>query len=383
MGLQITAAFLGLAVLVLAIISVRLALRAGKQAPPAGENEALMMLQRQVESLRAALDQGQRESMRVVNEQLAHVTVQLSSRLEENARAIQNSGKSLGEGMDSAAKAVGNVQQSLARLDEANKRIYDLGQSISGLEKLLRAPKLRGGLGEFFLEELLAQILPSGSFDMQYSFQSKKKVDAVIRIGDRLVPVDAKFPMESFQRMVAADNEADQKRAFREFTSAVKKQVEEIASSYILPDEKTFNFALMYIPAENIYYETIIKDDRFGEDESIAAYALKRHVIPVSPNNLFAYLQTIILGLKGLSIEKRTEEVIEQLDRLKREFDRFAKDFNVLGTHIVNAKNKYEESEKHLGRFIDKLEIVTKMKEMESGESLKKIEASTDENSES
>lgn len=379
MGLQITIAILGAAVLVLAGISVWLALRFGRKEPPTGENEGMMMLQRQVESLRTSIDSGQRETMRLVNDQLAHITSQLSSRLDENARAIENAGKTLGDRMDGAAKAVGNVQQSLARLDEANKKIYEVGQSISGLEKLLRAPKLRGGLGEFFLGELLAQILPPGSYEMQYSFKSKKKVDAVIRIGDRFVPVDAKFPMESFQRMVAADNEADQKRAFKEFSTAVKKQVEEIAGSYILPDEGTFNFALMYIPAENIYYETIIKDDRFGEDESIAAYALKKHVIPVSPNNLFAYLQTIILGLKGLSLEKSTEEVIERLDRLKRDFDRFATDFDTLGGHLTHAKNKFDESEKHLGRFLDKLDVVTRIREIGGDEVIKKIEADINE----
>jgi DNA recombination protein RmuC len=173
-----------------------------------------------------------------------------------------------------------------------------------------------------------------------------------------LVPVDAKFPLENFQKMLAAQSDDERKSWRRKFVSDVRKHADAIASKYILPDEGTFDFALMYIPAENVYYETIIKDDNFGEEKSVSAYAIERKVIPVSPNSLYAYLQAIVLGLRGMKVEERAQEIIESLSRLKGDLDRFRGEFETLGTHIGNAWKKYEEADKRLVKFEDRLESV-------------------------
>jgi DNA recombination protein RmuC len=170
-----------------------------------------------------------------------------------------------------------------------------------------------------------------------------------------MVPVDSKFPLESFQRTLDSDDKADRIRHKKEFARAVEKHVNDIASKYILPDEGTFDFALMYIPAENVYYETIIKDDQLGDEASILGHALERHVIPVSPNSFYAYLQAIAMGFRGLQIEKQAKEIMGFLDRLVGDIARFRSDYNTLGGHLENARKKYDEAERRLGRFEEKL----------------------------
>lgn len=152
----------------------------------------------------------------------------------------------------------------------------------------------------------------------------------------------------------------------KRFVSDVKKHIGEIAKKYILPDEGTYDFALMYIPAENIYYETILKDESLGEERSIFSSAMKKRVIPVSPNSFYAYLQVIVQGLKGLQIEKSAREIFQRITRLQGDLTRFKKDFEVLGTHLVHAKTKYDDADKRLDRFADKLELV-------SGEQIEKL----------
>ena len=161
-------------------------------------------------------------------------------------------------------QVMGSVQGSLGKLGEVTQRVFDIGKDIAGLEQILRSPKVRGGLGESFLEGLLGQMLPREHYDLQHTFATGDRVDAVVRIGGRLVPIDAKFPLENFRRLLDETDE-DKRRALRRaFGRDVKARVDEIAKRYILPDEGTFDFALMYIPAENVYYEIIVKDDGRG-----------------------------------------------------------------------------------------------------------------------
>ena len=250
---------------------------------------------------------------------------------------------------------MGNVQKSLGSLEEANRKIYEVGKDIASLQEILRAPKLRGGLGEFFLGDLLGQILPSDHFTTQFSFRSGEKVDAVIKLGGSLVPVDSKFPLENFKRMLEGVTEDDKNKARRQFVADVKKHIDAIATKYILPDEGTYDFALMYIPAENVYYETIIKDDAAGVDRNISQYALSKKVIPVSPNSFYAYLQAIVLGLKGMKIEERAKEIIQYLGRLEGDFSRFKEEFNLVGKHLGHAQSSFQSADKRLDQFGQKL----------------------------
>ena len=214
---------------------------------------------------------------------------------------------------------------------------------------------MRGGLGELLLENLLAEIMPKNLYELQYSFKSGDRVDAVIKIGKKLVPVDSKFPMESFARLIESEEEEDKKRAKREFVRTVKEHINSIADKYILPDENTHQFALMYIPAENVYYETVIKDDDIGAEKSILSYAMARNVMPVSPNSFYAYLYVIITGLRGLGIQEKTQEVIKKLVALKGSLDKFKGDFDKVGTHIKNAGSSYSSAKERLDKFGNKL----------------------------
>jgi DNA recombination protein RmuC len=318
------------------------------------DDRPLLLLQQQLEQLRAQFGERLDRNAHSIQQQLGQMVVHVNDRLRENAAVLNQTQQSLGERLDNAARVVGHVQKSLGGLEEAQKKIYEIGKDIASLQEILRAPKLRGGLGEFFLEDLLAQILPPRHFSTQHSFRSGEKVDAVIKLGPSLVPVDAKFPLENFKRIAAATAEDEKARAKRQFAGDVKKHIDAIAAKYILPDEGTYDFALMYIPAENVYYELIIKDDGL-EERSLSQYAMTRHVVPVSPNSLYAYLQAIVLGLKGLNIEDRAKDILQYLSRLQGDFGKFRDEFALVGKHLNHAQSGYLNADRRLEQFGQKL----------------------------
>jgi len=317
-------------------------------------DQSLLLMQQQIDQLRVQFGQVLDNSTQLIQQQLGQLLGHVNERLKENSEILQKTQQSLGERLDNAARVVGHVQKSLGGLEEANRKIYEVGKDIASLQEILGAPKLRGGLGEYFLEDLLAQILPPHHFTIQHAFRSGEKVDAAIKLGTSLVPVDAKFPLENFKRIMEATTDDEKTRVRRQFVADVKKHIDGIAAKYILPDEGTYDFALMYIPAENVYYETIIKDDSLGE-RNLSQYALSKRVIPVSPNSFYAYLQAIVLGLKGMKIEDRAKEVIQYLSRLQGDFGRFREDFTLLGKHLNHAQSSYQNSEKRLEQFGQKL----------------------------
>jgi len=293
-----------------------------------------------------------------LNNQLSSLRNEFNQQLNNNVKLLQDTHKTVGERLDNATKIFGDVATSLGQLSEANKRILEVGRDISSLQELLRAPKFRGEIGETMLENILAQVLPKDHYKLQYRFKTGDTVDAVIKLAGHLVPIDSKFSLENFKRMVETDNEAEKKSFHKKFISDVKVRIDEISTKYILPDEKTFDFALMYIMAENVYYETIIKGD-------FLKYSLSKKVIPVSPNTFYAYLQVICLGLRGMKIESNVQKVIASLSRLEGDLTRFREDFRLVGTHVRNASVKYEDAEKKLDRFSDKLSSVEHSKQIE------------------
>lgn len=318
------------------------------------EDQPLLLLQQQIEQLRMQFSHELDHNAQSIQQQLGQMLGHVNDRLKDNAEVLNKTQQSLGERLDNAARVVGQVQRSLGGLEEANRKIYEVGKDIASLQEILQAPKLRGGLGEFFLEDLLAQILPPQHFATQYSFRSGDRVDAVIKLGASFVPVDAKFPLENFKRMLEAASEDDKNRAKKQFVSDVKKHIDAIAAKYILPDEGTYDFALMYIPAENVYYETIIKEDG-AEEKHLSYYAMTKHVVPVSPNSFYAYLQAIVLGLRGMKIEDRAKEIIEYLSRLQGDFSKFREEFALLGKHLAHAQSGFQNADRRLEQFSQKL----------------------------
>ena len=325
------------------------------------------LLQQEVQSLRGQLSDAMLRSQETMNQQLGQVASQLNTQLGQvtsqvNARLgqvteqLQKSTGDLNTRLDKAATVIQDVTKNLGSLGEATKRVFEVGKDIASLQEILRSPKLRGGLGELFLGDLLAQILPPAHFSLQHRFKSGEAVDAVIRLGQHLVPVDAKFPLENFRRVVEVSSEDERKAARRKFIGDVKKHIDAISGKYILPDEGTFDFALMYIPAENVYYELIIKDEAIDSDKGLLNYSFAKRVIPVSPNSFYAYLQTILLGLKGMHIEERAQEILTSLARLSGDFRKFQEEFELVGKHLTNTKSRYDEADKKLAKFDDKLQ---------------------------
>lgn len=287
------------------------------------------------------------QSLLMMQQQLNALQQRLDAFGENVSNTLRDSADKMNTRLDNAAKVVGDLREKVGQ-------IHEVGKAAAELVNIMRAPKLRGGMGELFLGDLLGQILPPEHYRLQHPFKSGEKVDAAICIGERFVPVDAKFPYENFRRVVEAGTEAERATARKQFLKDVKKHVDAIATKYILPDEGTYDFALMYVPAENVYYETIIKQEA-GEEHELFGYALNKRVIPVSPNSFYAYLQTILLGLRGLQVEQQAQEILATLQRLRGDFDRLSENFRLVGKHLTNATGAYADTEKSLTKLDAKL----------------------------
>ncbi|OGR89659.1 MAG: hypothetical protein A2992_02315 [Elusimicrobia bacterium RIFCSPLOWO2_01_FULL_59_12] len=313
-----------------------------RRASP-GDSPVITLLQQQIEALRQQVSQSLSQNATLLQQQLDSVS-----------KNLRSSSGEINQRLDNAAKLYAGLQGQLGKLSEANAQIQSMVKDVSALQDILRPPKLRGGMGEVLLENLLREILPAEHFSMQYRFRSGAIVDAVIRLKDGLVPVDAKFPLENFRRMLSAVSDEERQAPRKEFARDVKKHIDDIHEKYIQTEEGTFPFALMYIPAENVYYETIIKAEDEGE-KALYAYATSRQVMPVSPNSFYAYLVTLSQGFRGMRIEEKAREIVDQLNRLRMELDRFGEDFRKVGMHLTNAQTRYVEAEKRLARFEEKL----------------------------
>ncbi|MGQ9471526.1 MAG: DNA recombination protein RmuC [Candidatus Aminicenantales bacterium] len=302
-------------------------------------------------------------------DQFSHILVLVQQQVNHTAQLVEQQLQGIYSQFQQTTghigQSLGNVQEHLGRVETVTREVLEKARDIASLEELLRAPKFRGGLGEFFLGDLLAQILPPAHYSLQHAFKNGEKVDAAIRLGTNLVPVDSKFPLENFKRYLQEENPREKEVWRRKFYQDVRKHIDDIAAKYIRPEENTYDFALMYIPAENIYYETIIKEESLTDEKGLFSYALQNRVIPVSPNSFFAYLQVIVLGLKGMQIEKSARLIFQALAQLQGDLNRFRDDFRVLGTHLSNARGKFDEAEKKLDRLSTRFEQLAATAEKE------------------
>lgn len=294
------------------------------------------------------MDTKMEERMNVVKE---HV----SKRLTENIQFTQTSTKEVNDRLNGASKVIGELREKLSAFEEGSKRIYDLGKDISELQNILKAPKLRGGFGEWMLEELLKERLPRESYEIQYAYKSRDIVDAIIKLQDGFfLPIDSKFPLENFKKL-AADGSDDKAKELvkKELVRDIKKHVDDIARKYISKEEGSLDVALMYIPAENIYYETIVRED---DILNVRQYCFSKNVVPVSPSTLFAYIQIIILGMRGMQVSKKAKEILNTIKVMESEFAKVTDSFDVVGKHLSNAQSKYDDTNKILNRFETRLQ---------------------------
>lgn len=262
--------------------------------------------------------------------------------------------------LESASQTTTKIHERLGKVDEATAQMLERAKDLARLEQALRPPKARGGFGELLLANLLRDRLPAGAYDLQHGFRGGERVDAVIRV-DRLIPIDAKFPLDNFQRLVEAESDDERTLCEKAFARDLKGHVDAIAQKYIRPDEGTYDFALMYLPSEGVYYELVC-----GKTGALLQYAHEKRVFPVSPTTFTAQLQVIALGLKGLQIEQHAHEVMAYCAQLQNDFSRFRDDFDVLGKHLGNAQGKYAEAEKRLDRFEGKLERASEHEAVEA-----------------
>ncbi len=257
------------------------------------------------------------------------------------AKVLQENSRHLNDRLDTAARVIGDLKQSLGEMSE-------VGRGIRSLQEFLQSPKLRGNIGEQVLTDMIGQTFPKNSFHLQYSFKSGMKVDAVLKTDAGLLCIDSKFPMENFTLMHKGETEADRTRAKREFMADVKKHVGDIAKKYILPEEGTMDFALMYIPSESVYYE-------IANMEELMEYARKLRVYPVSPNTLYAHLQVLLLSFQGKDLEQKSKQVFQLLRAIQRDYAKVEEGMGVLGRHITNAHNSMSSVSSSFGLMGQKL----------------------------
>jgi len=322
------------------------------------KNQISELKTKQLESQQASFTSQQK----LLTETQANLNNQLQQMMTAMNQNLNSTQSNITKQLSSSNQIIGDIHNKLGNLETTAKNIQNIGKDISSLQNILQAPKLRGNLGEYLLEDLLKQIFPSANYGIKYSFKNGTQVDAIIKLGDNIVPVDSKFPLESFQRFIAADNDESKKSFRKDFITSVKKRIDEIAGKYINPAEGTYDFAIMYIPAENVYYETIINDSFTNKDYELLNYAMEKHVIPVSPNSFYAYLMAISFGLKGLTIEQEAKTILGDIAQVQDRFGKFFTDYSLVGKHITNALGKYNDSAKNAEKLNDQMGRLTGQK---------------------
>ena len=266
------------------------------------------------------------ESLKVLTEWLKGMQTSVEKNTEVTQKQLAESSRSLNERLDKAATVIAGVQREVGQMSE-------IGRSMKDLQEFLSSPKLRGNLGEQILKELLGQFLPKESFHLQYRFRTGEIVDAAIQTESGIIPIDAKFPLENFKALQKAVNEAEKTSLQKRLTADVKKHIDDIAKKYILPDEGTIDYALMYVPSEPVYYEII------ANNLEITEYAHKKRVLPVSPSTFYAYMRAILMSFEGKKIEERAAAILVSLRSIKTESDKFADSLRVLTKHVNDSKN--------------------------------------------
>lgn len=360
--------------LVAALAAVMAVWVARKAASGGGEaTRATDALRAEFAARTDSLQRSQAEAQSLLLQQLASTQGLLQQRLEAQektlreqlagqATALQGQTGILQKHMEGTQTTLSQVREKMGEVQQATARMAELGREIEELQRLLKAPKLRGTLGEAGLELLLGEILPKDRVVYQHAFADGKKVDAAVRLDKGLLPIDAKFPVEDFQRFAEASDE-ERPKARRALLSNLKKKVDEIAKLYIRPGEGTLPLALMYLPAESLYYEAFVA--RAKEEEDLWAYAHARSVLPMSPGTLSAYLRSVSLGLRAAAVEENARHVLQLLQALEQDVAGFRKSFDTMGTHLANAQKQYDDSSKGLQKLAGRLE---RARDLGSGE---------------
>jgi DNA recombination protein RmuC len=288
------------------------------------------------------------QSFLLLQNQIQEITRTLDSKLGELPGVIQNQ---FGE----SAKIIREVTERLTKLDETNKQVVNFADQLKNLQDILKNPKQRGVLGEYYLETVLKNVLPPGSYQTQYEFKDGTKVDAVILVKDKIIPIDSKFSLENYNRILETNDGNEKKKLEEIFKNDLKSRIDETAK-YIKPEEGTMEFAFMFIPSEAIYYDLLI--NKIGtvktNTRDLVEYAMgQKKVIIVSPTSFLAYLQTVLQGLRALKIEESAKEIKKGVENLARHLTSYETYMQKMGNHLGTTVNMYNSAYKEFGK-IDK-----------------------------
>ena len=285
--------------------------------------------------------------MQSVTQQLGQVRQELQSAVASSGKLASDAQIAMTQQLQASGEAIRKISAQLGEVQQAGR---DLSQTAQTLQTVLGGAKTRGTLGEMALDRLLEDSLPRNAYETQYRFASTGAiVDAIVRSGDRVLSIDSKFPLDAYRKLVEAPEEAR-----REFALAVRKHADSIAERYILPDEHTFDFALMFVPSEGVYYELLMTED--AKHGRLDEYCRMKRVFPVSPNTFYACLSAVAISLQGQKIEENARHLLANLTGLKKQLDSFAEVYDKLGTHLRHAQMSYEDADSRLGRARNSLE---------------------------
>ncbi len=276
-----------------------------------------------------------------LTEWLKSIQSSLTSSNQNITSTLQRSYGDLHDRLDMASKVIGELKKEAGTFSE-------IGRSMQDLQKFLQSPKLRGNIGEEVLKDLISQMFPKNSFNLQFGFKSGAIVDAAIKTGAGILPIDSKFPMENFQKMVKAKQKAERKMHKRALVRDVRKHIRDISNKYILPEEDTLDFALMYIPSEAVYYEIVNLTELIN-------YARESRVYPVSPTTLYSHLQTILLSFEGQKIESRSKQVFSILRGVQKDYSKLDDNLGILNRHLTNAYNQMSNAQLSLNSLGQKI----------------------------
>jgi DNA recombination protein RmuC len=311
------------------------------QEPVKADDTGLRLLLQQMNELSRTFDGKMSDFTRVVD-----------TKITESGRMMNDSVRTQ---FTESALLIRNVTEGLTKLDETNRQVVSFADQLQSLQDILKNPKQRGILGEYYLETLLKNALPPGSYKMQHAFSDGTIVDAAVFVKDKVIPIDSKFSLENYNRVVEAKDPAERDRLEKLFVNDLKNRILE-TSKYILPKEGTMDFAFMFIPHEAIYYDLLINKIGAIQDDTenlIQRAATKYHVIIVSPTSFLAYLQTVLQGLRALQIEESVKGIIKNVGELQKHLKTYEEYHNKLGNSLATTVNHYTATSKEFKK-IDK-----------------------------
>ena len=300
---------------------------------------------------KSRVDEKQTDSIRDLERRITDLMI---SQLKEIRDSQNGVSRAMHEQISSFTKEATQIREEIKQMQENVK-------DVSSFQEIFKSPKLRGQWGEASLEYILSQHFPSELYKRQYLFSTGEQVDAILKLPDgRILPIDSKFPSENFAKMIESVSEEEKRMYQKKFIEDVKNRINEIATKYIIPAERTTEFALMYVPAEAIYYEIV---NNIGKEFDLANHAWSKRVILTSPNTIYLTLRTIEHWFKDTQISRRTQEILKRLNKINQDAAKLMDDFRKLGSHLRNAISAYDSSEKRLNMFSDKVERLLEDKE--------------------